>query len=465
MIVLFDILEKALGSKIAAKADLVQIRGQIRKITLCTAQNGEIGNFSHVTLSGVSARVLAKKKSWGFSSTNRVKRENVEESLRKASKLAMASAKAKHGNISLQPVSSKTVKVSAAAKKPFEEADLEEIKNIPLQACKGALAAGKNVADARASFLSIQDQKWLASSEGSHIAQDSTRLLLFVNVIAREENVYCPASENLGHTGGLELFDETPADSLGEAVAKKAVGLLRAKSPPAGKFRVILHPTICATLLHEAIGHPLEADLAMAGGGFGNYVGKPVMSKLISIYDDGGVNKGLGYFPYDDEGIRSQHTVLVEHGMLRGFMHDRTSAAQMQASPTGNAHAWDYSVEPLIRQTNIGIEPGNYALEEMIEDIKEGLFIEGTFGGQADSSADFTFGFQNATWIKNGKLAEVTRGANLSGNAISVFKTIDAVSDEAILRPGACGKGQFAVQGRVVPAVRCEIMVGGQGGV
>lgn len=464
MIVLFDVLERTLESKIAAKTDLVQIRGQIRKITLCTAQNGEITNFSHITLSGVSTRVLAKKKSWGFSSTNRVKKENVEETLITATKLATASANAKQGNILLQPVSSKTAKVSAAAKKPFEKADLEEIRNIPLEACKGTTAAEEKVADAKASFLSIQDQKWLASSEGSRIAQDSTRILLFVNVIAKEGNVYCPASENLGHTGGLELFDETPAASLGEAVAKKAVGLLKAKSPPAGKFRVVLHPTICATLLHEAIGHPLEADLAMAGGGFGDYVGKPVISKLISIYDNGGVNKGLGYFPYDDEGVISQHTVLVEHGILRGFMHDRTSAAQMDASPTGNAHAWDYSVEPLIRQTNIGIEPGDYTLEEMIEDIKEGLFIEGTFGGQADSSADFTFGFQNATWIKNGNFADVTRGANLSGNAISVFKTIDAVSNEAILRPGACGKGQFAVQGRVVPAVRCEIMVGGQGG-
>jgi TldD protein len=136
----------------------------------------------------------------------------------------------------------------------------------------------------------------------------------------------------------------------------------------------------------------------------------------------------------------------------------------MGASPTGNAHAWDYSVEPLIRQTNIGVEPGDFTVEEMVEDIDEGLFIEGTFGGQADSSADFTFGFQNAVCIKKGRLAEMTRGANLSGNAISVFKTIDAVSKEAVLRPGACGKGQFAIQGRVVPAVRCEIMVGGYGG-
>jgi TldD protein len=202
----------------------------------------------------------------------------------------------------------------------------------------------------------------------------------------------------------------------------------------------------------------------MEGGGFGNYVDKSVMSKLVTIYDDGSVKGGLGFLPYDDEGVKSIHTMLVEKGVLKSFMHDRTSAASMKAPATGNAHAWDYSVEPLIRQTNIGIEPGDFTVEEMTEDIEEGLFIEGTFGGQADANADFTFGFQNAYWIREGKLSEMTRGANLSGNAISVFKTIDAVSKEAVLRPGACGKGQFAIQGRIVPAVRCEIMVGGTGG-
>ncbi|MBU7033085.1 MAG: TldD/PmbA family protein, partial [Theionarchaea archaeon] len=131
--------------------------------------------------------------------------------------------------------------------------------------------------------------------------------------------------------------------------------------------------------------------------------------------------------------------------------------------PTGNAHAWDYSVEPLIRQTNIGIEPGDFTEEEMIEDIDEGLYLKGTFGGQADSNADFTFGFQHAFWIRNGDLGEEVRGANVAGNAIEVFKTVDAVGRDAVLRPGACGKYQFAIQGRVVPSIRCTIMVGGSG--
>jgi TldD protein len=189
-----------------------------------------------------------------------------------------------------------------------------------------------------------------------------------------------------------------------------------------------------------------------------------VSSELITIYDDGKIAGGLGFLPYDDEGIECKRTVLIENGVLKSYMHDRTSAALSGVNPTGNAHAWDYSVEPLIRQTNIGIEAGDWSVEEMIEDIEEGLFLHGTFGGQANVNADFTFGFQNAQWIRNGELMEELRGANVAGNAIEVFKTINAVGREAILRPGACGKSQWAIQGRHVPAIRCEIIVGGTGG-
>lgn len=461
---LFEVFEGCLRSIAATKADVVQLRGQTRGITLCTVQNGTIENFSHMSLKGVSARVLVDRKSWGFSSTNQLKRESVEETLEIAVKLASASVRAKKQKLVLEPLKAEKVKTSSSAKRPFEKADLEEVKDIPLEACRGASEAGEKVASAKASFLAIRDQKWFVSSEGSRIFQDSTRLMLMVDVVTHEGALYCPASENLGQTGGLELFDAAPPFELGKQVAGRAVRLLTASAPPSGKFHVVLHPTICATLLHESIGHPLEADLAMAGGGFGNHVGKQVLSKLITIYDDGLVERGLGFLPYDDEGVKSKHTILVENGVLRSFMHDRTSASIMGVPPTGNAHAWDYGVEPLIRQTNIGIEAGDCTTEEMIKDTKEGLLIEGTFGGQADASADFTFGFQNAVWIRNGELGEMTRGANLSGNAIEALRTVDAVSNEAILRPGACGKGQFAIQGRMVPTIRCEIMVGGMGG-
>jgi len=461
---IFNILEKCLQTKVVDQANLVQLRGQKRVMTTCVVKNGFVEQFSHASLNGVGIRAFVDNKSWGFSSTNRFDSDNTKLTLKNAVKLAKISSKLKKKKIILKPTKNANADISTWVKKPLQDFSVEEIAKIPLEACKGTKEVGAKVVDAKATFISIEDDKYFLSSEGLHIHQNLTRVLLFVNVLAKQNSLLCPASENLGHAGGLELFDKTPPYALGKAVAEKAVRLLNAKAAPSGKFRVVVHPTLCATLLHEAIGHPLEADLAMAGGGFGNQMGKKVSSELVTIYDDGQVQGGLGYLPYDDEGVESKRTYLIQNGRLKSFMHDRTSAALADVPPTGNAHAWDYSVEPLIRQTNIGIEGGDYSLEEMIENVKEGLFLEGTFSGQADVNADFTFGFQSARWIRNGELAEELRGANVAGNAIEVFKTIDAVDKEVVLRPGACGKFQFAVQGRVVPAIRCEIMVGGMGG-
>ena len=460
---IFESLEECLQARIVSQTDITHLRGQKRTMTTCTVKNGVVEDFSSVSLNGVGVRVLVDDKSWGFSSTNMLGLESVEQTLGNAVKFAKASSKLKKQKIMLEPVEENIVDVSLPIKKPLRNFSVEDIVEIPLDAYTGAKEAGPQVAEVKATYISIEDDRYFLSSEGSRIHQNTTRVLLFVNVIAKSNSLLCPASESFGHTGGLELFDKTSPCSLGKTVAEKAVRLLKVKAAPSGKFCVVIDPTLCATLLHEAIGHPLEADLAMTGGGFGNRIGEVVSSKLVTIYDDGLVPSGLGYFAYDDEGVECRRTALVENGVLRSFMHDRTSAAVAGVSPTGNAHAWDYSVEPLIRQTNIGLEAGDHSLDEMIGDVSEGLFIEGTFGGQADVNGDFTFGFQDAKWIRHGRLAEELRGANVAGNAIEVFRTIDAVGKEAVLRPGACGKYQFAVQGRVVPAIRCEIMVGGTG--
>ncbi len=461
---MLETLEKCMKGKTVGRLDLVQLRGQIRKLTTCTVKNGIVENLSHIHLNGVSARVHARGKSWGFSSTNVLKPRSMEQILQDALKLAKTSQKPECQGYPLPPAEVVVADEVTPVKKAPADFSPEDVMKISYEAFEGAKAAGNSIADVKSTYISIEDERYFVSSEGSRIHQNNTRVLLFADVLAKRNGLIVPTSESLGHSGGLELFDGTSPSSLGKAAAEKAVQLLDAKAPPSGRFQVVIDPALCATLLHEAVGHPLEADLAMSGGGFGSHAGEVVSSKLVTIYDDGHVPGGLGYFLYDDEGVECRRTNLIKNGVLRSFMHDRSSAAKAGAALTGNAHAWDYSVEPLIRQTNIGLEAGDSSVEEMIEGIEDGLFLAGTFGGQADSSADFTFGFQKAQWIQHGKLGETLRGANVAGNAIEVFKTIDAIGKEAVLRPGACGKGQFAVQGRVAPAIRCEIMVGGTGG-
>ncbi|MBU7044311.1 MAG: TldD/PmbA family protein [Theionarchaea archaeon] len=459
---MLDILESCFETSIAHTVDLIHIRKQKRKITTCIVKNGIAEFFSTALIQGIGIRALLGG-SWGFSSTSLMDKEHILHTLHDACALATTQDTPSSRDIHLDAMPAVEDTRSSPVKISPSTLTEEDIIRIPMEACNGAKESGPALKEITATFICIEDKKKFLSSEGSRITQDCTRVMLYVDALAKKNDLICPASENLGHTGGLELFNDITPYMVGKQVGDKAIQLLKARSPPSGMFPVVIHPTLCATLLHEAIGHPLEADLAMAGGGFGSQVGNQVSSPLITIYDDGLLPHGLGYIPYDDEGISCKKTVLIEEGRLISFMHDRTSAALSGVPPTGNAHAWDYSVEPLIRQTTIGIEPGEFTEEEMIEDITEGLYLQGTFGGQADSNADFTFGFQNAFWIHHGTLGEEVRGANVAGNAIEVFETVDAVGKEAMLRPGACGKFQFAIQGRKVPAIRCNIMVGGSG--
>ncbi|MBU7031171.1 MAG: TldD/PmbA family protein, partial [Theionarchaea archaeon] len=375
---MLDILESCFETPMARDADVIHIRQQERKVTTCSVKNGNIELFSTSYLNGVGIRVLMDHTSWGFSSTNDMETQSVMKALKNACILARTShpTSGEDRFASLPPVRHK--KSSAVEKPPSIFTD-EDIAHIPLEAHEGAKETSTSIKEIMATYISIEDKKTFLSSEGSQIEQDTTRVLLYVDVLAKKGDVICPASENLGHTGGLELFDAVSPYRLGKTAGKRASRLLEAHPPPSGMFKTIIHPTLCATLLHEAIGHPLEADLAMAGGGFGAQVGNQVSSPLITIYDSGQIPGGLGYFSYDDEGVACRKTTLIEKGILTSFMHDRTSAAQSGVDPTGNAHAWDYSVEPLIRQTNIGIEPGDFTEEEMIEDIDEGLYLKGTF--------------------------------------------------------------------------------------
>jgi len=262
----FEVLERCLDSAAVKGVNHVQLRGQKRSMTTCTVKNGVVEEFSSIKLNGVGARAFIDSKSWGFSSTNKLDVKSVSQTLRDAVKLARASSKQKKQKVKLESVKGAKADVKVQVKKPLQNYSSEDIAKISLDACKGAREVGRQVVDTKATYISIEDEKYFLSSEGSRIHQSLSRVLLLVDVIAKSNSVICPVSENLGHAGGFELFEKTSPYSLARAVAEKAVRLLDAKAPPSGKFRVVVHPTLCATLLHEAIGHPLEADLAMSGG-------------------------------------------------------------------------------------------------------------------------------------------------------------------------------------------------------
>jgi len=300
--------------------------------------------------------------------------------------------------------------------------------------------------------------------------QDSrtvTRGCLFVPLVAERDGTLSSGYESIGVTGGWDCLFRDPAQSLIDKAARTAVDLLDATIPQGGKCTVILAPSIVGLMVHEAVGHTVEADFVMSGSVAKGKIGQRVASDLVTLCDSGKselVSGAGGSIPVDDEGIFAKEAIIIKDGLLNSYLHNRESAAHFGVEPTGNARAWEYADQPLIRMRNTYIRPGQQSIDDIIASTEDGFLLDGPRNGQADATGEFMFGVQRAYRIKNGKIGELHRGVTLSGKAFDVLQTVDAVSNEFVwdLGSGHCGKGQPAKVDAGGPYIRCEAMLGGQ---
>jgi TldD protein len=247
-------------------------------------------------------------------------------------------------------------------------------------------------------------------------------------------------------------------------------GHLQAKRDPVpvrgGEHTIVLSPELAGMLAHEAMGHPCEADLVLSGGVTANLVGQQIASELITMVDFAHSYNGeeLMVPVYaDDEGTPAQDAVLIENGMLRQFMTSRETAAKLGIPATGNARAYTFNDEPLVRMRNTAILPGNSSLEAMIGEVEDGYYLVKSANGQADSTTEFMFGIELGYEIKNGKLGRAITDTTVSGTAIRMLKTVDAVSSEMYWScSGYCGKKQPMVVSVGGPALRARAHLGGE---
>jgi TldD protein len=229
---------------------------------------------------------------------------------------------------------------------------------------------------------------------------------------------------------------------------------------------VVLSNEAGGTMVHEAVGHGLEADLAEQGMSvFRDKIGEYVASPLVTVIDDATIPKKRGSYGFDDEGTPSQRTVLIENGVLKGFMFDKISAMKADKSSTGNGRRQSYQFHPITRMTNTIIGPGKSKPEDIIKSVDRGLFVRKMGGGQVNTvSGEFVFGVTEGHMIRGGELAEPVREATIAGNCIEIMKNIDmAGSDLEHFGVGTCGKdGQGVPVGDGQPTIRIASMtVGG----
>jgi TldD protein len=313
-------------------------------------------------------------------------------------------------------------------------------------------------------------EKTLLTSEGATAWSLIPRSLLYATMSMEDSDGNPVEVFEIFGKGGRQFEDafETPAalepilDGLHRHLAAKAQSVY----PAAGPQKVILGPDLTGTLAHEAIGHTVEGDLVLGGSVAGDNLGKPVASELVTLVDF--ANTALGEtcpvpLWIDDEGTPGRDAVLIERGMLKSFMHNKETAMRLGMEPTGNARAFTFADEPLVRMRNTAILPGDSKLEDMIAAVDDGYYLMRSSNGQADSTGEFMFGVVLGYEIKKGKLGRALRDTTVSGVAFDMLKTVTAVSgDMSWSAGGMCGKKQPIPVGMGGPAIACTINLGGR---
>jgi TldD protein len=266
----------------------------------------------------------------------------------------------------------------------------------------------------------------------------------------------------------MEYFstDLTPKE-IGQDAAKEALELLEAALPPAGEMPVVLAPGHSGVLVHEAVGHLLEADFIRKKTSiFWNKMGRKVGSSLVTIYDDPTIPYFRGSYNIDDEGTVPKKTLLLEKGKMAGLLQDRLSAKLMRRPLTGHGRRQDYSCIPIPRMSNTYIDRGEHSPDEIIKSVKKGFYAHKFLGGQVEDSGKFTFSVSSGYLIENGKLTAPVKQATLIGTNIEILKNIEMIGSDLKfgLQTGTCGKeGQATPVIDGCPTIKISRMtVGGQ---
>jgi TldD protein len=280
------------------------------------------------------------------------------------------------------------------------------------------------------------------NSLGSYVEQERADIALRLTAVATGNNEVQQAGLSLGSSGDFKLIQGLHQQI--ELMAQHAVDLLSAPQVKGGEYTVVLDPVLAGVFVHEAFGHLSESDFVYENERLRDIMvlGREFGGTELNIVDSA-VMPGLrGSYKYDDEGVPATKTYLIREGRLVGRLHSRETASRMGEKPTGNARAVSYRYPPIVRMTNTYIEPGSVSFEDLICDIKEGVYVKNWYGGTT-SMEMFTFSAGEAYMIRNGKLAESLRPVVLTGNVFTTLMNIEAIGNDLEMNQGGgCGKGE-----------------------
>ncbi|NFS30310.1 TldD/PmbA family protein [Clostridium botulinum] len=306
----------------------------------------------------------------------------------------------------------------------------------------------------------------IANSDGLYIEDKRIRTRLGINAIASKGSENQTGFEGPGRHMGIEMFESIDPEYHGKEAARIAHTMLHAKNCPAGNMAVAIDNGFGGVIFHEACGHALEASSVAKGNSvFANKLGQQIASTKVTAIDDGTIANAWGSLNIDDEGNKTQKNILIENGILKGYMIDKLNGRRMNMKPTGSSRRQSYKYQPTSRMTNTYIANGKDNPEDIIKSISDGLYAKKLGGGSVNPvTGEFNFAVQEGYLVKNGIIKEPVRGASLIGKGSEVLMDIDMVGNNLELAQGMCGSSSGSIPTNVgQPMIRVKKMtVGGR---
>jgi len=436
---MFENLRKILNK---ADADYADIRYEQMKETFITFQRKELTRIGSNTTDGYVIRVL---KNGGMSSVAFTK-ESVGE---KAVITALENAKL-IGRYIDKPI--RMVKVEVVKDNYFPKLK-EDPRNIPINE-KLELARKMNdiplkhekIINTSLGYGEVTRERYFLNSEGSEIREDLVTTYLRGFIISKEGNLIQNVRVGAGGSDGFHSVRNLEANF--EKQTSIAVDLLKAKPVKGGVYNCIINPDLTGVFTHEAFGHFSEADIIETLPAMRKKmeIGSKLGNEIVNIIDDATIPNQLGFYRYDDEGVAVRKVQLMKNGILTGRLHSRRTAAEFDEPISGHCVAEDYRYAPIIRMGTIYIQPGADSFDDLLRKLDNGLYIIDAKGGQT-SGENFTFGAQYGYLVQNGKITDMIRDINISGNLYQTLKDIYAVGNDLEFgKTGGCGKGQTNIR-------------------
>lgn len=459
-------IESLLGVALSRGGDYADLYFEYSVTSNINLEEQIVKSASRSLNQGVGVRVISGERT-GYAYCDEIDRQAISRAALTAAYIADSNASPGQVNVTSRNPAHDLYPIS----RPLNEESLADKIALLQRAEKTARAFDPRICEVQSIFADKHKIVLIATSDGLLIGDVQPLVRISVSCIADDDG-----NRQRGYAGGggrdnLDFFasKRTP-ESFATEAARQAIALLDAVDAPAGATEVVLGHGWPGVLLHEAVGHGLEADFNRKGtSAFAGLIGQRVASELCTVVDDGTLPGRRGSVNIDDEGNPTSHTVLIENGILRGYLQDKLSAGLTRTALTGNGRRESYQHMPMPRMTNTYMLSGQSTPEEIIRSVRRGLYAVNFGGGQVDiTNGKFVFNASEAYLIEDGKVTAPVRGANLIGNGPVALTKVAAVGNDLQLDEGVgvCGKnGQSVPVGVGMPTIRIsEMTVGGTKG-